>query len=77
MLLGETAGVLTLGLAAGGAISIAAARLLSARLYGVAPQDPPILAAAFAVLLLAAMVAAYLPARRAARVDPMTVLHQQ
>jgi ABC-type antimicrobial peptide transport system permease subunit len=76
MILGEAAGVVLLGVAAGGALPLAASRLLAARRYDVPPQDPSILPVAFGVLLLTAFVAAYLPACRASRVDPMTLLHR-
>jgi predicted permease len=76
MILREAALVVLLGVAVGGWLSLAASSLLSARLYGVAPQDLSIFAAAFGVLAIAAFVAAYVPARRAARLDPMRVLHQ-
>jgi len=45
-----------------------------AQLYEVRPTDPLILATALVTLLGAALVAAWLPARHAARVDPMTAL---
>jgi ABC-type lipoprotein release transport system permease subunit len=44
-------------------------------LYGVAPQDPLTLTVAVAVLMLSALTAAYLPARRASRVNPVSLLH--
>ena len=53
---------------------LAASRLVRARLYEVRATDPLVLAAAVATLLAAALLAAWLPARRAAHVDPMTVL---
>jgi ABC-type lipoprotein release transport system permease subunit len=46
-------------------------------LYGVTPGDPATLAAAAAVLALVALGASYLPARRAARVDPAVVLRAE
>jgi ABC-type antimicrobial peptide transport system permease subunit len=74
MILGETIGLVGVGLALGGGMAYAASRLIDSRLYGVAPQDPLTLASATALLLLVAAGAAYLPAVRASRVDPMTSL---
>jgi putative ABC transport system permease protein len=64
-----TAGVV-IGLAAG----LTAARSLSAVLYGVPPGDPLSLAIAAGVLLITGMTACYVPARRAARIDPARTL---
>jgi ABC-type lipoprotein release transport system permease subunit len=51
--------------------------LIHSRLYGVAPQDPLTLAMAAGLLLLVALCAAHLPARRASRLDPMAALRQE
>jgi putative ABC transport system permease protein len=60
--------------AAGGTIGIvgaaAGSRFARALLFGVAPQDPVTLAAAVAVLLVVVVAASWLPARRAASIDP-------
>jgi predicted permease len=64
--------------AAGGiigvALSVAAARALSSVLYGVSPFDPVSYLGALALVLLTAAVAALIPARRAASIDPMRAL---
>ena len=69
-------GVLTgaIGAAIGLAAGLASARALSTLLYRVSPADPLTLAAATAVLLAVAMLACYVPARRATRVDPVRTL---
>jgi len=77
MILGETMGLVAAGLAAGGGLAFAASTLIGSRLYGVAPQDPLTLASATGLLLLVALIAAYLPAHRASRLDPMIALRQE
>jgi putative ABC transport system permease protein len=62
------------GLGVGIAAVLALGRLVSSLLYGVEPSDPPTLAAVSLLLLVVAMAAAYVPARRASRVDPMVAL---
>jgi predicted permease len=63
-----------LGLLAGAVLSLGASRALSGVLYEVRASDPRFVLAAMAVLAAAAAVAAWLPARRASRVDPMVAL---
>jgi putative ABC transport system permease protein len=69
-------GVLIAGLGAivGGVAAAAAARLLQSILFGTPPSDPATYAAAAMVLITTTMAACYLPARRAARVDPARTL---
>jgi putative ABC transport system permease protein len=76
MILRETIGLVGVGLAVGGGIAYAASRLIDSRLYGVAPHDALTLASATGLLLLVALSAAYVPAARASRVDPMMALRQ-
>ena len=58
-------------------IAVAGGYSLRAFLFGVAPVDPAALAAACAVLALAALLAACIPARRAAAVDPLVALRRE
>jgi predicted permease len=76
MILRESFALVVAGLAAGGALAYVGSSLIANRLYGVAPDDPVTLATATAVLIVVALSAAYLPARRASCVDPIAVLHQ-
>lgn len=67
--------------ALGGAVGVASAlfltRLLSSFLYGVRAADPPALAGAVVALLAVGALAAFVPARRASRTDPVLALRQQ
>lgn len=65
------------GIAAGVAGSLAASRVLASLLYEVSPRDPAIIAAVALALALTAAGACYIPARRAARVDPLAALHYE
>jgi len=66
-----------LGLTVGLAGALAGTRVLSSLLYGVRPIDGITFAAVSSVLLAAAFLASYLPARRAVRVDPMVALRHE
>jgi predicted permease len=66
-----------MGLVIGVAVSLASTRLLRSQLFGVQPADPLAYAAVALVLGLVALVACYIPARRAAAVDPMVALRQE
>jgi len=65
------------GLGLGVAAALAGSRAVSSLLYGVPPSDPPTFVAVIAVLGGAALLASYLPARRAARVDPLLALRHE
>jgi ABC-type antimicrobial peptide transport system permease subunit len=62
------------GLVIGLGLALVATRVLGSLLFGVTPVDPVVLAASCGVLLAAALLASYLPARRAARVEPLVSL---
>ena len=56
---------------------LATAKLIKSFLFGVTPNDPLALAAAVGILALAAILAGYLPARNASRIDPMIALRHE
>jgi putative ABC transport system permease protein len=66
-----------IGLALGIPAAIGAGYLMASELFGVTPQDPLILSSAALLLVLAALIAAAMPARRATQVDPMIALRQE
>ena len=66
----EGARVVALGVVVGLLAALAATRPLAAHLFGVTPVDAPTFAAMAVLMLLIGAVAAYVPARRASRVDP-------
>jgi putative ABC transport system permease protein len=74
-----THGVVTglIGVAIGAVVSLAATTGLGALLYETAPRDPAIFAATAALLLTTAMLATYLPARRALKMNPAEVLRSE
>jgi hypothetical protein len=77
LMLGSAMRSVGIGLGLGITAGIAGVRLLAGFLFGVAPLDPAAFAIASAVLAFVALVAAFVPARRATRVDPIRVLTQQ
>jgi len=74
LVLGEAVRVTTIGIVIGVPAGLAATRLIRAQLFGVGAIDLPSLGVAIVVLVATAVVASYLPARRAAKVGPLEAL---
>jgi len=77
LILKEAVWLVAAGVAAGLVCSVAAATLIRGLLYGVQSWDAATLAAVSVVLVISALSASYIPARRAARVDPMVALRYE
>jgi predicted permease len=74
MVLGESLLPVLAGTAVGLAVVLIGSGVVRAMLFGLEPTDPPTIASAALVVLVTALAAAWIPSRRAARVEPMTAL---
>jgi predicted permease len=77
MVMTQGAGLTLAGLAIGVAGSLALTRVMASLLYGVSAKDPGIFALVAAILLVVALLACYVPARRAMKVEPMVALREE
>jgi predicted permease len=77
MILRETAILILIGLAVGVPASLACARLVESKLFGLKAADPVTLAAALGIMIAVAVASGYLPARRASKVDPLIALRYE
>ncbi len=77
LILGRIATLVAVGLVAGIVLALAAGQTLSAVIYGVSARDPGLLLAVVIVLIIAAGISSWRPARRALRTDPMAALRYE
>ena len=77
MVLAQGARLATVGLALGFAVCLALRPVLAGLTFGVSTADPAVYAAAAVLMLSAALLACYLPARRASRVAPLVALRYE
>ena len=77
MMVRETLLLVTIGAALGTLASLAANRYIAGQLFGVTPRDPVAIVAALSVLGIVTMVAGYVPARQASRIDPVRALRAE
>ena len=74
MMLRQSLALVAIGFLIGVPLAMAVIRLGSSMLFGLEPGDPATIAATLVILTLTTLVAAYVPARRAAGIDPLTTL---
>jgi len=77
MVLRETVVLLAIGIVVGIALALEASRLIATLLFGLKPTDPLTITVAALLMVLAAALAGYVPARRASHVDPMVALRYE
>jgi macrolide transport system ATP-binding/permease protein len=77
MVLKQVFALAIVGLAIGLPVALAASKLVESFLFGMKPDDPLAITVAVAVLIAAAVIAGYAPARRASKIDPMVALRHE
>jgi ABC-type antimicrobial peptide transport system permease subunit len=77
MILRETLTLVLLGLVIGVPTALLAAKFISSQLFGLKPADPVALIGAAVLLTIVALLAGYVPARRASRVNPLNALRYE
>jgi ABC-type antimicrobial peptide transport system permease subunit len=77
MVLAQSAKLAIPGTIIGVALALSLGRVVQTLVYGVSPADPVILATVVLLVLAVALLASYIPARRAAQADPMATLRAE
>lgn len=77
LILGGGVRLIVVGMAIGLAGALSLGRVIASLLFGIAPVDPIVLSASALAVAISALVASYIPARRATRVDPMVALRYE
>ena len=77
LILGQGARMAMLGVLPGIVLSLGLTRLMGSQLFGVTTHDPLTFAGVALMFVIVALAACYIPARRAARVDPMVALRYE
>jgi predicted permease len=77
LVLRETLQLVVIGVFFGTVLTLAVGRVVTSFLFGLKPQDPLSIGAALVAMIAVALFAGYWPARRAAKIDPMTALHYE
>jgi putative ABC transport system permease protein len=77
MVMGKTSGMTLIGIAAGSLFAFGVARTIRGILYGVSPADPITFTIVAGIIFSTALLAAYLPAQRASKIDPAMALRSE
>jgi putative ABC transport system permease protein len=74
---GEAAALAAIGAVVGSGAALAAARAIQSQLFGIEVTDPRVVAATAVTLAVVGLIASWVPARRAARIDPAIALRDE